>query len=365
MLAMRGQVIKLSHILRGPARGTPVLNEATRTCPLQQSNFRNMSSGSKPKVFVTNYNIPKKGLDLLKSCEVVQWQSEETIQREDLIKNVKGIDALFCILTDKIDGTLLDACGPQLKAVGTMSVGYDHIDMKACKERGIPVGFTPDVLTDATAELTVALLLATSRRLMEGAGAVRSGEWGMWNPQWMCGQGLHHSTVGIFGLGRIGLAVAKRLRPFGISQLLYSGRKENPAAKEVDAEFVSFDTLLSESDFVIAGCALNSETKEIFNEDTFKKMKPTAIFVNSSRGGVVDQKALYEALKSGQIKAAGLDVTTPEPLPTDSPLLDLKNCVVLPHIGSATVEARNAMAELTARNIMAALNGEQMPCQIE
>ena len=200
--------------------------------------------------------------------------------------------------------------------------------------------------------------------IWEGAAAVKSGEWGTWQPLWMCGPGLHGSTVGVVGLGRIGLAVSKRLKPFGVKDILYHQEQNNPLDKEIGAKFVSLDQLYSQSDFVIATVALTPQTKEMFNKDAFTKMKKSAIFVNTSRGGVVQQDDLYEALKSGEIRAAGLDVTVPEPLPTDHPLLSLKNCVVLPHIGSATDDTRSAMSELTARNILAVLNGQPMPAQV-
>ncbi len=198
-----------------------------------------------------------------------------------------------------------------------------------------------------------------------GIDAVKTGKWGTWTPLWLCGPTLAGSTVGIVGLGRIGLEVAKRLQPFKVSNFLYSGRSEKSEAKEVNAKYVSFEDLLKASDFVIITCALTPETQGMFNKSSFKLMKKSAILVNSSRGGVVNQEDLYEALKSGEIRAAGLDVTTPEPLPTSSPLLQLENCLVLPHIGSATEETRQQMSELTANNILAALQGKQMPAQIK
>ena len=194
---------------------------------------------------------------------------------------------------------------------------------------------------------------------------MKAGEWGTWKPLWLCGASLLNSTVGIVGLGRIGLAVAKRLQPFGVSRFLYTGNSPKPEGVDVGAEFVTMDTLLKESDFVIVCCALNEKTKEMFNRSLFDKMKKTAVFINTSRGGVVHQGDLHEALKFGRIGAAGLDVTTPEPLPTDSPLLQLKNCVVLPHIGSATNDTRSMMSELTAQNILAALSGRPMPSQLK
>lgn len=211
----------------------------------------------------------------------------------------------------------------------------------------------------------MALLLTTSRRLPEAQHEAKSGGWVSWAPKWMTGPGLAGATVGIVGFGRIGQAVGKRVKAFNTSRILYFNRSERPEAKEIDAVKVSFEELLEQSDFVICCAALVPETKEIFNKAAFEKMKNTAIFINTSRGGTVDQSALIEALKNNSIRAAGLDVSTPEPLPLDNPLLKLKNCVVLPHIGSASIEARDVMSELTARNILAALNGSEMPAEIK
>ena len=197
-----------------------------------------------------------------------------------------------------------------------------------------------------------------------GVRAVKSGEWGTWAPLWMCGSNIANSTVGIVGLGRIGLAVAKRLKPFGVSKILYTGRNPNQHAQEVQAEFVSMEELLAQSDYVIVSCALTPETQGMFNKDLFGKMKKSSIFVNTSRGGVVNQDDLYEALTSGTIRAAGLDVTVPEPLPTDSPLLKLDNCVVTPHVGSGALETRHLMSQLCARNILAVFQGKDMPARL-
>lgn len=283
--------------------------------------------------------------------------------REELLKNIEGKDGLFCMLTDKIDEEVLNHAGPNLKVIGTMSVGVDHLDLEEIKKRKIKIGYTPNILTDATAELTVALLLCTSRRLLEASPEVYNGGWKAWAPVWMCGPGLNNSTVGVVGFGRIGQAVAQRLKPFNVSNILYSGRTDKPEAKEIGAKRVSFDELLSRSDFIIVTCALTPETKEIFNDEAFKKMKSNAIFINTSRGGVVDQNALVKALENKTILAAGLDVMTPEPLPLDNPLLKLKNCVLLPHIGSASIQTRANMAILTANNIITALNGQPMPAE--
>lgn len=324
-----------------------------------------MSADGKKKVFITR-NIPQQALEILtKECEVTQWKSDDPITREAILQGVPGIDGLYCLLTDKIDAKVFETAGPTLKVVSTMSVGYDHIELDQCKTRNIPLGYTPDVLTDATAELTVALLLSVSRRLVEGVHEVKSGGWGTWTPLWMCGNGLSGSTVGIVGLGRIGMAVGRCLKPFGVKTFLYSGRNPKQEAGEIGAEYVQFDELLGTSDFVIVCCALTPETTHLFNAEAFKKMKKTSILINTSRGGVVNQDDLHEALTSGTIQAAGLDVTTPEPLPTDHPLLTLKNCTVLPHIGSATVDTRTQMAVLAAHNMLAGLKGQPMPAQVK
>ncbi|KAJ8247801.1 hypothetical protein GJAV_G00250680 [Gymnothorax javanicus] len=318
------------------------------------------------KVYLTR-RIPPEGMKVLTEagvCKVSLWDSDEPVPREELLKGVSGASGLLCMLSDRIDTEVLDAAGPNLKVISTLSVGFDHLAINEIKKRGVRVGYTPDVLTDATAELTVALLLATSRRLPEATQEVKSGGWSSWKPLWMCGHGLSGSTVGVIGLGRIGLAIARRLKPFGVKRLLYSGRSAKPQAAEVEGEFVALDTLLSESDFVVVSCSLTPDTQGLCDKAFFSKMKSTAVFVNTSRGSVVNQEALYEALSSGQIAAAGLDVTTPEPLPTDHPLLTLKNCVILPHIGSATYSTRGTMGVLAANNLLAGVNGTAMPSEL-
>jgi len=320
---------------------------------------------SKPKVFVAKQIIYKAPLEVLHSkCDVVQWESDDVIPRQELLNKVKNMNGILCVHTEKIDAELLDAAGADLRVVSTISVGYEHINLGECKQRNILVGNTPDVLTDTTAELAVALLLCVTRNLAPSIKAVKDGEWGRSEPIWQWGRGLAGSTVGIFGLGRIGLAVAKRLQAFGVKQFLYNGRSKKDYDQDVGAIFVEFDELLEKSDFIIALSALTSETKGIFNKAAFDKMKPSAIFINSSRGGVVVQDDLYEALHSGEIAAAGLDVTTPEPLPTDHPLLQLPNRVILPHIGSATHETRSAMAMLAVQNIIAGLDGKPLPASL-
>jgi glyoxylate/hydroxypyruvate reductase len=317
---------------------------------------------SKPRTVVTR-RIPRAGLELVQQeTDVRHWDSDEPIPRETLLEWVQGIDGLYCLLTERIDDELLDAAGPSLKVVSTLSVGYDHIDIKACRRRNVAVGNTPGVLTETSADLAVALLLTTARRIPESMQAVRRGEWTTWKPEWMAGYDVHDSTVGIVGLGRIGLATAKRLHYGFGCRILYNSPKPKPSiADPIQGEFTDFPVLLEQSDFVSIHAPLNAETRNLFNADAFRKMKRTAILINTSRGGTVDQEALYDALVSGEIAGAGLDVTTPEPLPTDHPLLTLPNCVILPHIASASYATRAKMALLAAKNLVAGAKGLPLP----
>ncbi|XP_077331490.1 glyoxylate reductase/hydroxypyruvate reductase isoform X2 [Lithobates pipiens] len=285
------------------------------------------------KVFVTR-RLPPEGQKLLSQAEnytVQQWDSDDPVPRAELLKGVAGAHGLLCLLSEKIDQEVLDTAGPNLKVISTLSVGFDHLTINEIKKRGIRVGYTPDVLTEATAELSVALLLATCRRLPEAIQEVKSGGWKSWSPTWMCGYGLSNSTVGIIGLGRI----------------------------------VSCEKLTVDSDFVIVSCSLTPETEGLCNKDFFQRMKKSSVFINISRGSAVNQEDLYQALVSGQIAAAGLDVTTPEPLPTTHPLLSLKNCVILPHIGSATYSTRNTMSVLAVNNLLRGLAGQEMPSELQ
>ncbi|XP_050411723.1 glyoxylate reductase/hydroxypyruvate reductase [Patella vulgata] len=313
----------------------------------------------KPKVYVTRL-VPQPGIDILeKECELTFWKSDEAIPQEELLKNVRGVDGLFCMLTDQINKEVIEAAGPQLQVVATMSVGFEHIDVAECDKRNIVVANTPNVSTDSVAELTVALLLLTSRRLLEGVTAVKNGEWGAWKPMWLLGTEMTQRTVGILGLGRIGYGVARRLRPFGVRKILYHDVVSVSYASDVGAEFVTFEELIKESDFICICCNLTAQTRHKFNKDTFKKMKKSAILVNSGRGGVVHHDDLYEALVNGDIAAAGLDVTEPEPLPASHPLISLSNCIVLPHMGSNTWESRNSMSSTAAKNILAVFHKEK------
>uniref|UniRef100_H3A6U3 Glyoxylate reductase/hydroxypyruvate reductase n=1 Tax=Latimeria chalumnae TaxID=7897 RepID=H3A6U3_LATCH len=313
-------------------------------------------------------------LSLSFSCSIQQWDSDEPVPQTELLKGVVGAQGLYCLLSDKIDVEVLDAAGPNLKVISTLSVGFDHLALEEIKKRGIRVGYTPDVLTDATAELTVALLLATSRRIPEAVGEVKnlcigSGGWSTWKPLWMCGYGLLQSTVGIIGLGRIGKkgeSLVFRVGDSGMQSCIHTSQFQHPTIEaSIAVEFLSIDKLAEESDFVIVCCSLTPETQGMCNKGFFAKMKKNAVFINTSRGTVVNQDDLYQALVSGQIAAAGLDVTVPEPLPTDHPLLSLKNCVILPHIGSATYDTRNTMSVLAADNLLGGLKGESMPSELK
>ncbi len=315
----------------------------------------------KPNVVVTR-RLPQEAIQPIQDqCELRYWDQDDPIPRETLLDRVRGVDGIYCLLTERIDAELLDAAGDSLKVVSTMSVGYDHVDVNACTERGVRLGNTPGVLTETTAELAFALMLATARRIPEGVHAVKAGEWRTWKPMWLTGQDVHGSTVGIVGLGRIGATFARMLQGFEC-RILYSGPRPKPdVAGPLHAEFASFDDLLAQSDFVVAHCPLTPETRHVFNAAAFARMKPSAIFINTTRGGVVDQDALYHALANGQIRAAGLDVTDPEPLPADHPLLTLDNCVILPHIGSATVATRTKMAIMATQNLLAGVKGTTLP----
>jgi lactate dehydrogenase-like 2-hydroxyacid dehydrogenase len=314
-------------------------------------------------VFVTRI-VPQKALDMILKApdlKVDVWDGEMPPPRDVLLQKVKSIHGLYCLITDRIDGDLLDAAGPQLKVVSQMAVGVDNIDVEACTRRRIPVGNTPGVLTEATADLTLALLLCTARQLVPAAEAVKAGLWRTWVPMAFTGPDVFGSTVGIIGLGQIGLAVARRLAGFNV-RLLYHNRRPTPAAaSEVGATYVDLDTLLAESDFITLHCPLSPETRHLINAERLKKMKPTATLINCSRGDVVDQGALVEALRQGVIAYAGLDVTSPEPLPTDHPLLTLPSVTVLPHIGSASITTREKMATMAARNLLAGLRVERLP----
>lgn len=299
--------------------------------------------------------VPLEGIELLQeTCDVDIWDSDDVIPYETLIQRVPGVGGIFCTINDKIDEEVLNAAGPRLKVIGTMSVGNDHIDLHECKKRHIYVATTPDVASDSAAELTVALLLMTTRRLAEGLAAIKAGTAGPWKPMWLLGNVSMGKTLGIFGFGRVGFGIARRMKPFGVSKIIYCDLFDASYAEGI-ATKVSFYELLQESDIICICCAVTSQTMGIFNMTAFEKMKKHAVLINTSRGAIVNQDDLYRALSEHMIGAAGLDVTDPEPLPPDHPLMKLPNCVILPHMGTNTVEARQAMCMNTAKNIAAML----------
>ncbi|MDZ4278706.1 MAG: D-glycerate dehydrogenase, partial [Dehalococcoidia bacterium] len=270
----------------------------------------------------------------------------------------RAAEGLLCLLTDNIDAGLLDVA-PRLRVVSTMAVGYDHIDVDEATRRGILVTNTPGVLTETTADLTFALLLAAARRLPEGERAVREGRWRAWHPSFLLGHDVHGATLGIVGLGQIGTAVARRARGFGM-RLLYCSRARKPdLERELGIAHKTFDELLAESDFVTVHVPLTGETRHMFDAAAFERMKPSAVFVNAARGAIVDEAALLRALESHQIAGAAIDVTEQEPLPAHDPLLRVPNLLVAPHIGSATIATRARMADMAVDNLLAGLGGKR------
>jgi glyoxylate reductase len=314
---------------------------------------------SKPRVFVTRH-IPEKGLERLRAvCDLHVYENELPPPRDVLLREVADCEGILSLLTEKINAEVMDAA-PRLKVISNMAVGYDNIDVKAATERKIPVGNTPGVLTDTSADLTFALLMAAARRLGEGERYVRSGQWTTWSPQLLLGYDIHGATLGIVGLGRIGQAMARRARGFDM-KVLYHGGSDRQAAQELGAEERSLDGLLAESDFVSLHVPLREETRHLIGARELHLMKRTAILINAARGPVVDPKALYEALRDGVIAYAALDVTEPEPIHMDDPLLTLDNCLIVPHIGSSTIATRQKMATIAAENLIAGLTGERLP----
>ena len=315
---------------------------------------------SKPRVFVTR-QILESGLSLVRDfCEADIWPEELPPSRQAILSHINSMDGLLCLLTDTIDAGIMEAAGAGLKVISNYAVGVDNVDVAAASARGIAVGNTPGILTDATADMAFALLLAAGRRIVEGAEGVRTGRWKTWGPSFMLGADLAGATLGIVGFGRIGRAVARRANGFGM-RIIFSDPAQASPEPGVSAEQVDFDTLVREADFISLHTPLTDETRGLINADTLGRMKRTAVLVNTSRGPVVDQQALYEALSAKRIFAAALDVTVPEPLPVDHPLLTLENCLIVPHIASASWRTRERMSVMAAENLMAGLKGERLP----
>jgi glyoxylate reductase len=315
----------------------------------------------RPDVLVTR-PIMAKPLETLRGrCEVTVHENDFGIPRDELLTVVKGRDAIVTMLTEHVDAELLDAAGAQLKIVANHAVGFDNVDIEACTAAGVMATNTPDVLTETTADTAFALIMAAARRVGEGERFLRGRNPWIWGPLMMLGRDVHHKTIGIVGFGRIGQAVARRAKGFGM-RVLYADAVQLPS--EVEAETGAarreLDDLLRESDVVSIHTNLTPETRHLFSRDAFARMKPTAVLVNTSRGPVVDEEALADALERSEIFAAGLDVFENEP-DVNERLLALENVVVIPHLGSATVDTREAMGELAVRNVFAALDGERPP----
>ena len=316
---------------------------------------------SRPRVFITRL-IPSAGLQLIQqACQFDLWPEQLPPTRQQLLEHVRGIDGLLCLLTDRIDGEIMDAAGPQLKVISNHAVGFDNIDIPAATARRIPVGNTPGILTESTADFTFALLLAAARRVVEGAENVRSGGWKTWDPLGLLGADVHGATLGLVGFGRIGQAVARRAAGFGM-RILYHDPSPLPDITGLPpVTAATFDHLLAESDFVSIHTPLNAQTRSLFSTAAFERMKPTAILINTARGPVIDQAALHHALKTRRIAFAAIDVTDPEPLPLDSPLLELDNLLITPHIASASTATRQKMATMAAANLLAGLLDQPLP----
>ena len=319
----------------------------------------------RPRVLVTRL-IPDAGLDRVRdACDVDLWEDELPPPRDELLKRVAGTDGLLSLLTDRVDDELLDAAGPQLRVVSNFAVGFDNIDVPALTRRRIPGGNTPGVLTETTADLAFALLMAAARRIPEGVDYVRAGRWRTWGPMLLMGVDIHGATLGIVGFGRIGREMARRGRGFGMRILYHDVHPATPKDEaDLDAHRVGMDELLAESDFLSLHVNLTEETHHLIDADALRAMKSTAVLVNTSRGPVVDPDALVRALRDGEIFAAGLDVTEPEPLPVDHPLVSLPSCIVVPHIASASRVTRDRMAEMAAQNLLAGVRGERLPTPI-
>jgi glyoxylate reductase len=308
--------------------------------------------------------IPDAGLEPLREATKVKlWDRELPPSPEELDALLDGCDGAITLLTDHIDGSVLDR-HPGLRVISNFAVGYDNIDVPAATERGVLVCNTPEVLTNATADHTWALLLAAARRIPESIAYVRDGKWKTWGPLLLLGQEVSGATIGIVGLGRIGKEVAKRARGFDMRVLAFDPFEDAAFAREHDVTYVPLEELLADSDFVTLHVALTPETHHLIGAAELGCMKPTAILVNASRGPVVDTDELVDALQGGTILGAALDVTDPEPLPADHPLVNMTNCIVVPHTASATVQTRDRMAELAARNLLAGLRGERPPAAV-
>jgi glyoxylate reductase len=313
-----------------------------------------------PKIYVTR-RIPESGIKLLQeTCDVEIWDSDDVVPRDTFLGAIADKDAVLCLLTEKIDAETLDVA-KNVKIFANMAVGFDNIDVEECTKRGVMASNTPGVLTDTTADFAFTLLMAAARRIRESHEFVHAGKWETWGPLLLMGQDIHHATLGLIGLGRIGAEMARRGQGFSMRVLYNDVVRREDLEQELGLEYADFETVLKESDFVSVHVPYLPSTHHLIGAEQLEIMKQSAVLINTARGPIVDPGALYTALKSGQIWAAGLDVTDPEPIPMDDPLLTLDNCLIAPHIASASFNTRRDMSELAANNILAALSGERPP----
>ena len=314
----------------------------------------------KPRVFVTRI-ILEQGMKMIREfCDAEFWQDDLPPSQDVLLDRVQGMHGLLPLLTDRIDLEVMQAAGKNLKVISNHAVGYDNIDIAAATKLGIPVGNTPGILTDATADFTFSLLLNAARRINEADQYVRSDQWKTWSPALLLGADISGASLGIIGFGRIGQAVARRALGFNM-EILFHDPNRSDAMNGLSANPADLDKLLRQSDFISIHTPLTAETHHMIDAAAFNKMKPNAILINTARGSVVDPTALYAALKNHSIQAAALDVTEPEPLPLDSPLLELDNLIICPHIASASNSTRARMSIMAAENLIAGLKGERLP----
>jgi len=316
---------------------------------------------NRPRVFVTRQIAPEAAAQLAQVCDVEIWPHPFPPPKQTLLEIIPSVDGLLSMLTDPIDAEVLAAGGGTLKVVAQMAVGYDNIDVAAATARGIPVGHTPGVLTETTADFAWALMMAAARRVAEADSEVRAGLWQPWGPDVLTGLDVYGKTLGIVGLGRIGKAMARRARGFSM-KVLYNDPKQDPETEiELGVQFASLEDILTESDFVSLHLYYSPEVHHLINRVSFEKMKPTAVLINTARGAMVDPDALAWALETNRIAAAGIDVFDPEPIPQNHPILKLKNLVIAPHIASAGIETRKKMAVMAVENILAGLAGNKLP----
>ena len=312
----------------------------------------------KKKVYLTR-TIPEPALSILsKECDIVVNKKPSPPTKKEIITNIRNMDAILCTLSDRIDGEVMDAAGSNLKVISSYSTGYDHIDIEEANRRGIYVTFTSDILAEATADLTFALILSTARRVVEADKFVRQKHWKFgWTPNLFLGSDVNGMTLGIFGLGSIGTAVARRAAGFNMKILYHNRNHFVHQSNHPIADYVDINRLLKESDFLSIHATLNKDSFHFFNEVNFRKMKKTAFLINTSRGQIIYERDLIKALKNKWISGAALDVYEKEPISFSNPLLRMKNVIILPHIGSATYQVRSKMARVAAENLLNVLKG--------